>query len=149
MGRQKEVIKKSIDWLISDYNAKVVPHIHQVVSPWLKNYESAINCKLSDFVRTGSYRKVCLGNVYFSIYTLERLTQFYQAMAVDPLFGNVRIVNSNIGENKWYSSIYSDFKNKYQITIDEYDNLYGSIDYVPFLYNEHEIKNHTKRLVLV
>ena len=50
VGQQEKKKKKGIDWLIKDYNVKVVPHIQQLVGPWLENYERVSNCKLAEFL---------------------------------------------------------------------------------------------------
>lgn len=148
VGSKKEVMGKSIDWLISDFNAKVVPHIHKIIDPWLENYERAINCKLTEFTIANGCLKASFNNIHFYIYNLETLTEFYQGIADDQFFNKVSLANSNMGEDKWYSKIYRDFKSEYQINRNDYDRLYGNIDYVRRLYDEDEIGNHTKSFVL-
>lgn len=148
VGRQEEVLEKNIDWLINDYNAKVVPHIHNLVGLWLENYEQIISCKVNEFTRAKGCLKKSLNNVHYYIYKLENLTEFHQGMANDKFLNKVNIVNSNVSKEKWYAEIYEDFKNKFQISKDGYDALYGNISFVRYLYGDHEIRSLTKSFVL-
>lgn len=146
---REEVMEKSIDWLINDYNRKVVPHVHKVVAPWLHNYENVINVKFEKFTKNNGYWKASRKNIHFYIYKLENFTEFYQEIENIALFKKINFINSNIGENKWYGYIYRNFKEQFQISRDDYESLYGKIDYVRYLYDgKDEIKELTKKFVL-
>ena len=147
VGRQEEVRGKSIDWLINDYNAKVVSHINTLVGPWLANYESVINFKLTDFTREKGYLRTSLNNVHYYIYKLEALTEFHQGMADNQFLKKVKLINSNVSKEKWYAKIYGDFKTQYQISKDNYNALYGNIDFVQCLYDQQELWCLTKSFV--
>lgn len=148
VGQQEDVMEKSIDWLINDYYAKVVPHIHKTIGPWLENYERVINCKLTEFTGAKGCLKAEFNNVHFYIYKLETLTEFYQGMADDRFLNKVKIANLNMSKDKWYAPIYRDFKKEYQISRTNYDELYGNISFARRLYDEHEIRDLTKSFVL-
>lgn len=53
----------------------------------------------------------------------------------------------NIGTNKWYSEIYTEFKKEFFITKTEYLNKYGSIDYVEKFYNKNDLLKHVSNLL--
>jgi len=148
VGQQQEVMNKSIDWLINDYNAKVVPHVHNLVGPWLENYERVTNCRLTEFSRAKGCLKASLENVHYYIYKLEALTEFHAGMADDQYLNKIKIIKANVSEAKWYIKMYRDFKKSYQISKINYDELYGNIDFVRCLYDEQEIKDLTKSFVL-
>ena len=148
VGKQEEVVNKSIDWLINDYNTKAVPHIHNVVGPWLGNYERVTNRRLTEFSRAKGCLKASLNNVYYYIYKLETLPDFHKGMASDQYLREIKIANANESKEKWYAKIYRDFKRSYQISSTNYDELYGNIDFVRFLYDEQEIKELTKSFVV-
>jgi len=148
VGQQAEVMGKSIDWLISDYKTKVVPHIHKLVGPWLENYESVTNCKLTEFSRAKGCLKASSNNVHFYIYKLEALTEFHKGMVDDQYLNKIKLINSNVSKEKWYSKIYIDFKKQYKISRISYNELYGKIDYVRYLYDEQEMQKLTKSFLL-
>lgn len=148
VGQQENVMEKSIDWLINDYNAKVVPHIHKIIGPWLENYERVINRKLTEFSEAKGCLKSEFNNVHFYIYKLETLTEFYQGMADDRFMNKVRAASSNMSKDKWYAPIYRDFKKRYQISRENYDALYGNLSFVRGLYDEYEIIDLTKSFVM-
>lgn len=148
VGKKDEVMKKSIDWLIDDFNEKVIPHIHKVVGPWLNNYERVTGCRITDFNRTKGCLKASAGNVHYYIYKLETLTDFQNEMASDRYLKKIRFVNVGLSQDKWYDKMYRDFKRNYKINIDMYNKLYGDIDFVRNLYSDQEIINFTNGFVL-
>ena len=147
VGNKKEVMNKSIEWLIDDFKVKVVPHINKMIGPWLSNYENVVGCKLKDFNNIGSYWKASFENTHFYIYKLETITEFFQEMANDAFMKDIKFTNSNIGGEKWNGETYRDFKSRYRISKDDYDNIYGCIDYVSDLYSKNEIRRVTNSLV--
>ena len=147
VGPKEDVLRKRINWLINDFNTKAVPHIQNVVGPWLENYERITNCKLTNFTEAKGCLKGKLNNVYFYIYKLENLTEFFQGFSDDPFLNKVKAVNSNISSEKWYAPIYSEFRKEYQISETSYDELYGDIGFVHLLYDQHEINDLTKRFL--
>ena len=54
---------------------------------------------------------------------------------------------SNVSKEKWYAKIYGDFKTQYQISKDNYNALYGNIDFVQCLYDQQELWCLTKSFV--
>ena len=147
VGTREDVMGRSVDWLISDYNRKVGAHVRTLVGPWLKNYERVTGCRPTDFSRCAGCLKASVNNVHLYVYTLEHLSSFQQGMEDDPYLGGVRLVSTNVSEEKWYAGIYRDFKRRYRISRNEYDELYGQIDYVRWLYDDQEIRHLTKGFV--
>lgn len=148
VGPQEEVRRKGIAWLIDDYNAKVIPHLRERVRPWLENYQKTTQCDLGDFRTTGGGLKASLGNVHLYLYKLESLSLFCQGLEGDPHLGKLNFSDANLGHEKWYRDLYRDFKRNYRLSRDEYDEIYGNLDYVDFLYGRDEIRDLTRRFVL-
>jgi hypothetical protein len=146
VGEKKEVMNKSTEWLINDYEAKVLPHVNKAIAPWLNNYENIIGSNIEDFNNMGSCWKMSQGNMHFYIYKLETMADFLQEMKDDMFMKGVKFAKSNIGEVKWSGEIYKEFKSRYRISKDDYDSLYGNIDYVRYLYSKHESRKITKNL---
>lgn len=148
VGQQADVRGKRVDWLIGDFNAKVVPHLDKTIDPWLANYERTVDCKLAEFTQANGYMQATQGNVHCYIYKLEELTEFQQGVSDDQFLSKVELVNSNVSRNKWYASIYSGFKKAYRISQMDYDALYGSLDFVQRLYGDHELRDLANNFIL-
>jgi hypothetical protein len=148
VGEREDVLHKSMDWLINDYNEKSLPHLRNVIEPWLSRYENTINYKLSDFNKVGDYWKVSLGNIHFYIYKLEAIAAFLQEMADDQFMKDCEFNQSNIGKEKWSEELYKEFRARYEIGKNDYYNTYGHLDYVRSLYSKDEILKSTNSLVI-
>lgn len=148
VGTKEEVMNKSIEWLINDYNQKVLPHIDKIVNPWLINYENTISYKLADFSQDRSHWKAALGNIHFYIYKLETINDFSRHVTDDIFFKNVRFSVGNVGAEKWSGEIYRNFKNSFRIDRNDYDAVYGGIDYLQRLYGNHEARRIARNLIV-
>lgn len=148
VGDQKEVTDKSTDWLIRDYNQKVVPHIQDKIGPWLENYQKVTGCSIEDFRKMKGCWKASTGRKHLFLYKLEALSEFYQTLSGERFFADLRLVDANRSEDKWYSGMYKDFRKDFKISEKAYDDLYGSIEYVRTFYDKEELRLLTKNHVM-
>ena len=148
VDKKEEVMRKNTDWLINDFNSKVVPHIQERIAPWLVNYEHVTNLKLSEFRNLNGYSKVSVENVHYYIYKLEQLGEFQEGMENDEHFTDIELIKANLSKEKWYRHKYAQFKERYKIRKEDYERIFKRIDYVQHLYAEQEINEVTKSFLV-
>lgn len=140
VGSQEEILGKSRDWLIADFNSKAPRHIAEIVAPWLTKFLRSTGLSMPDFDIKQGILKTASDGIVCYVYKLERLSDFAAATMGDAWIDGLMLETKNDGGQKWSGDIYRSFKGNFRITRSDYNSLYGGLDYVGWLYTEAEIE---------
>jgi len=91
------------------------------------------------FSQSDGYSIIKQKNMELLILKLERLNEYDSSIFNDFLgVDNFTLINQNIGQDKWYSGLYKEFKSKVTYSKEYVDSMYNS-EYMRHFYSEEEI----------
>lgn len=147
IGSQDEILSKSCDWLIADFNSKVSRNLAEVVAPWLMGYQKATGISAQQFECKSGVLRAAVDGITCYVYKLESISDFAFATSTEAWIGDVKLQRQNDGGEKWSGDLYRDFKANFRITRSCYNAVYGGLDYVKWLYSDAEIEQLTANYV--
>lgn len=100
-----------------------------------------------DFDKDKGYCVINKDNYNIMVIQMEKLNSLENE--IKEFLGNAefKIINNNVGERKWYSSIYNEFKDSFSVNEKEMNELYNS-KYMTHFYSKEDIDNFKKTLAI-
>ena len=147
VGAPDEILAKGVDWLITDYKTKAPRHVSEKIALWLGEYQRTLGVGISDSERRANFWTASTEGVTFYVYKLEELAEFVHAASRDRWLGGLQLGTANDARQKWSGALYREFLQTFRLTRAEYVSVYGGLDYVRWLYGDHEIERLTERFI--
>ncbi len=137
-----------LDFFINDYFTKFN---HEFSINWFddefKKF-TELDIYKYKFDKEKGYQIISEGNIDLLLIKLEKLNEMSDVIANFIGVDKFEIINENISTDKWYNSIYKDFKNQIEFDSDYIKKMYDS-KLAKHFYSEVEIENFKNKLNII
>jgi hypothetical protein len=146
IGDPHFVQKLSTDELIELYRARQIPHYYGIVEPWFRRFYDSTNVDIlqSRFPTEEGKCWISESGRQIGIIRTENLSDSDRWLARRVGIPNLRMIPQNIGNQKWYSSQYNNFIEKFNPNTEETEMYYRSAITRHF-YDKSEIDTMIKK----
>ncbi len=100
------------------------------------------------FDKKKGYQIISAGNIDLLLIKLEKLNEMSDVIANFIGVDKFEIINENISTDKWYNSVYKDFKNAIEFDNDYINKMYDS-KLAKHFYSDVEIENFKNKLNII
>ena len=150
LGSREEILKISTKELIDFFDQRVILHIEKSLAPWFDGFVKSTGISAAHLTALKDSHYCKIGKMDIIIYKLEEFDDFRKMFfeKYSPQLNFSDFEDTNLGESKWYRSIYKKFLSEFQISQARYNELFANVPYVTWLYTDEELKRYSRRFVV-